>query len=104
MEKDKIEVTLKGFKNEDLETPVLVHTDLTIVNQKLEITSPSMIKSQHIDVRKNKPNDMLVQNIVTGCTMAMNRALVNVLREPKKCRFTIGGLLLLHLLWGKLNL
>ena len=82
--KDKIEVTLKGFKNEDLETPVLVHTDLTIVNQKLEITSPSMIKSQHIDVRKNKPNDMLVQNIVTGCTMAMNRALVNVLREPKK--------------------
>lgn len=63
-----------------------------------------MIKSQHIDVRKNKPNDMLVQNIVTGCTMAMNRALVDILHEPKKYQFTIGGLLLLHLLWGKLNL
>ena len=82
--KDKIAVTLKGFQNEDTKTPVLVHTDLTIVNQKLEITSPSMIKSQHIDVRKNKPNDMLVQNIVTGCTMAMNRALVDILHEPKK--------------------
>ena len=63
-----------------------------------------MIKSQHIDVRKNKPNDMLVQNIVTGCTMAMNRALVDILHEPKKVPVTIGGLLLLHLLWGKLNL
>lgn len=82
--KDKIALTLKAFEGENSKVPVLVHTDLTIVNQKLEITAVSMIKAQHINIKRTKPNEMLVQNIITGCTMAMNRALANIIREPKK--------------------
>ena len=76
---DKIEKTLK--KMQELENlhgnkiPLLVHTDLEVVNEKLEILSDSMWKSEHINPRANTLNKLLIQNTITGCTMMINRNL-----------------------------
>lgn len=80
-EKDKIESVIKEFT--DMDKPTLVHTDLTVIDGNDNIISKSMMKSQHIDPSRTKLNNMLVQNVVTGCTMAFNKALGDILKEPE---------------------
>ena len=77
---DKIEKTLEAFGDEDI--PTLVHTDLTVVDANKKVISGSMIRSQHIDIKRDKLNELIVQNIVTGCTMAVNKKLASILKEP----------------------
>jgi glycosyltransferase involved in cell wall biosynthesis len=77
--KDKIEKTLK--KMQELKNlygnkiPLLVHTDLEVVNERLETLSFSMWKSEHINPKANTLNKLLMQNTITGCTMMINRTL-----------------------------
>lgn len=60
--------------------PLLVHSDLCVVNQKLEIINESIFAMQSMDYRKDKLNNLLVSNIVTGCTMMINKSLLNMAR------------------------
>ncbi len=73
---DKIEKTLKLMQNEDNTLPLLAHTDLTVTDENLTTLHTSMIATQHIDVSKTKLKNLIVQNCVTGCTMCLNRALI----------------------------
>ncbi|MEY2194024.1 glycosyltransferase family 2 protein [Neobacillus sp. BF23-41] len=74
--KDKIFKTM--LKMKELETrfsneiPLLVHSDLEIVNQSLETIAPSMFTYQKLDSSSRKLNQLLVQNNITGCTMMIN--------------------------------
>lgn len=77
---DKITLTLKEMlKNEKTNhsKPVLVHTDLKVVNQKLEIISESMWHYQKIDFSSSNSTRILVQNNVTGCTCMFNKYVKN---------------------------
>ena len=62
--------------------PVLVHTDLTVVDQDGEILAQSMFFQQNLDEHRKEFSELLVQNNVTGCTVMVNRALLNEL--PKE--------------------
>ena len=79
---DKIERTLE--KMHELENlygdniPLLVHSDLEVVNDKLETLSSAMWKSEHIYPRTNTLNKLLMQNTITGCTMMINRDLAKL--------------------------
>lgn len=81
--KDKIEVTLKQMKAAEREhgaaTPVLVHTDLQVVDTSLQVIAPSYWRYAHLWPNKaSSLNRLLAQNVVTGCTVMINRALLEL--------------------------
>jgi glycosyltransferase involved in cell wall biosynthesis len=57
--------------------PLLVFTDLTVVDEDLNVIRDSFWKYQGLrPERCNALNRLLLQNVVTGCTALMNRPLV----------------------------
>jgi len=80
---DKIELTFERMlevegKNGN-ETPILIHTDLKVVDENLHILAESFSKYQNLKPRKVKSiNRLIVQNVITGCTVMINRALKDI--------------------------
>lgn len=77
-EEDKVEKTF--FKMQEMgkefgNIPFLVHSDLKVVDEKLNILSASMWKYQNINPSSNSLNKLLIQNTITGCTVMINRKL-----------------------------
>jgi glycosyltransferase involved in cell wall biosynthesis len=60
---------------DDQQKPLVIHSDLEIVNSELEVISSSFFKYQHIDQKRDDIKSLLVQNIVHGCAMLINREL-----------------------------
>ena len=70
---DKIEKTLKTMRQQEIKNgtkhvPVLVHSDLYVVDEHLNMVSASLQKYQKLP-KKSEVNRLLIQNHVTGCTM-----------------------------------
>lgn len=82
---NKISLTLQAMQeNEQGETPVLVHTDLKVVDAGLNVLSESFF--EHSNFRKDFDlNEILIQNFVTGCTMMMNRSMVTLMSRVEDC-------------------
>ncbi len=85
----KVEMTLDKMQQMEQqygkEKPLLVHTDLAVVDANLRILNHSLFQMQEMDAERKRLNNILVQNIVTGCTMMVNRALLNLVVEiPEK--------------------
>ena len=82
---DKIECTLHAMKlleNEaGFQTPLLVHTDLTVVDGQLNVISGSLCAFQGISPGRCALRNVVVQNNVTGCTAMYNRALAELIDE-----------------------
>ncbi|MHB1665888.1 glycosyltransferase family 2 protein [Thiomonas sp.] len=57
-------------------TPLLIHTDLTVCDEQLAVLDPSFWRHQALNPAKNQLNRLLLQNVVTGCTAMANRALL----------------------------
>jgi len=72
-------------KNSSTSTPLLVHTDLAVTDAVLETISPSLFYMQKMDASRTALRQLLAQNIVTGCTMMVNRPLLDILgkKEPQ---------------------
>jgi len=80
---DKIEKSFIKIKEMEKEygssTPVLVHTDLTVVNDDLDVISSSYEKMSHKDFEKTRLNYVAALNNAAGCTMIYNRALAELI-------------------------
>lgn len=73
---DSLEV-IRNIEREDPRLPVLVHTDLKVVDAQLQLISRSFWQYQCLKPSSNSLKDILVQNNVTGCTIIVNRSLLN---------------------------
>jgi len=77
---NKIELTLNKMlemERESTTKPILIHTDLKVVDEELRIISKSMHKYQKLNLNNQKDVKMIsLENIITGCTMMINRPLV----------------------------
>ena len=81
---EKIEKTFARMKEIETEyakkvtaakkVPILVATDLGVVDEQLNLLSYSFNKDLKIDVFRKHPELICVRHVVTGCTMMFNRA------------------------------
>lgn len=82
---DKIVLTLQKMKAMEAEhgkeTPLLVHTDLEVVDEGLKTISPSFRYAMNANYDRTQLKDALIQNTLTGCTVMYNRALSNLIKE-----------------------
>ncbi len=75
---NKIEKTLNKMlelesKNNNI--PILIHTDLEVVDKDLNTISNSMWEYEQIIPKHNSFNRLLIQNTITGCTVMINKDL-----------------------------
>lgn len=106
--KNKIDVTYKKIKEMEKEyssdIPLLVHTDLKIVDEKLNILFPSLISSVNADYSKTRLKNQIVQNTLTGCTAMYNRKLAElIIAEPSFMVMHDWWIMLIASAFGKID-
>jgi glycosyltransferase involved in cell wall biosynthesis len=80
---DKIQVTLGKMKELEQsrgeDCPLLVHTDMKVADDSLRVLAESLWRYQKSDPERGASlNRLLVQNCATGCSMMINRALLEL--------------------------
>ena len=100
---EKIEKQLRclhSLKNEKI--PSLIHSDSSVVNESLEILSKSFFQYQKISPERTALPQLLVQNVVTGGAVLLNRSfLPYLLRLPRLCLMHDAWLALLCACFGQ---
>jgi glycosyltransferase involved in cell wall biosynthesis len=80
---DKVAVSLAAMhdleRSQGKDTPLLVSTDLKVVDERLNLIAESFWAYQRIHPERLKRlSRVLVQNFATGCTVMVNRPLINL--------------------------
>ncbi len=80
---NKIEKTIAEMKKheERRRVPILVFSDLCVVDENKKVISKSMSKYQLLNMKRNKVVDFLAMNTITGCTVMINRKLASLAIE-----------------------
>lgn len=93
---DKVSKTLAKMHQieRDSKVPALVHTDLRVVDSALQEMDPSFCARSGLNGNRLALNHLLVQNVVTGCTMMINHALATL-----ACRDVDTEAMLMHDGW-----
>lgn len=81
---DKIEITLAAMtktEDRDKSRPLLVCTDLRVVDSDLNVIHGSMLEYSNMDADKVSFGYFLASCLVTGCTMMINDPLLNLMQK-----------------------
>ncbi len=76
----KVAATLQKMQTMELwagtETPLLVHTNLCVTDAHLDVLDPSFWHYQNLNPARDDPRSLCMQNMVTGCTVMINKPLL----------------------------
>jgi glycosyltransferase involved in cell wall biosynthesis len=78
---DKISVSIQKIKEMEgryLNLPILIHTDLIVVDEELNLLADSFWKYQHLNPKFDQLNRLIMQNVITGCTVMFNHKLAKL--------------------------
>lgn len=57
--------------------PVLVHSDLRVVTEAEGLIAESFVRYQGLEIERNRFPNMVISNLVTGCTVLINEPLAH---------------------------
>ena len=105
---EKIEICMQHMNEMEKQTsksyPLLVHTDLKVVDENRQVLCDSFMLYQNIKGNRDKINQLLLQNSITGCTMMMNKALKDIAMPiPNRARMHDWWIGLVASLFGKIR-
>ena len=75
---DKLTTICSRFGVYSIDTPVLLHHDLRVVNEVGDEIAPSLWRFMRLDAQQTEVARFLTRNSVTGCATAVNRALLEI--------------------------
>jgi len=92
----KLEKSVERIRTEEMNSssnlPILLHSDLLLMNPEGHELQPSMKRFIGVDATKSSLPRLLAQNIVTGCTVMINQSLA-------KAAVPIPKIALMHDAW-----
>ncbi|MDR2409415.1 MAG: glycosyltransferase family 2 protein [Bacteroidales bacterium] len=95
---DKISISVEVYNklsDEEKKKPILIHSDLNVVNEKLKTIKKSFFKYSYINPKRNKLKNLIVQNTVTGCTVLINRMVVdNIVPHLSKNEYVFSDIII----------
>lgn len=107
---DKIEKTMKRMKQMEVQfgrdIPIAVFTDAYVTDNKLNIIQDSFFRSSRLNPGLTDLPHLLMENKLIGCTVMINGALREILKNnvlPTKARFHDGWLGLIAASMGKIS-
>ena len=84
---EKVELTLGEMKRLEAkhgkDKPLLVFTDLCVTDEGLHPIAARMSAYQKLDPGRTKPKNLMIQNVITGCAVMINRALAVFAAKPE---------------------
>jgi|TARA_B100002003_G_scaffold251477_1_gene295292 glycosyltransferase involved in cell wall biosynthesis len=78
---DKVEKQLAvmlDVERDDVEAeacPVLIHSDLQVVSEQKSVIAKSLVRYQGLEIDRNRFPNLVISNLVTGCTVLINETL-----------------------------
>ena len=78
---EKLEIQMSEMlyaEQKFLDGPVLIHSDLKVVDQSKSIIAESFINYQGLEIKRNKFTNVVISNLVTGCTTFFNEELARM--------------------------
>jgi len=86
---NKVEISVSNIleieKSIGYNAPIIIHTDLEVVDENLNTISNSFWEYQSLNpFRGNTINCLILENTVTGCTMILNKRLAYHVRDIPK--------------------
>ncbi|WP_456400759.1 glycosyltransferase family 2 protein [Persephonella sp.] len=104
---EKIELSINKIReieaNLPSNTPILLFTDMIICDESLNEISSSLWKYQKINPRKTALNRLLIKNVAWGCSILINKSLVEIAYPiPKNAIMYDWWLALVASIYGKI--